>query len=151
VELGEIGRIKESDAVVMRVKVSVPPSKLPEGLKWRGIALDRYDGRVWSRSNPRRRAVTLQEGRFFKLEEFTHSRYLLSQTYFLEALSTDVVFASRKVLAVSKDVGYLQQDSSDGLYTSRHTFRNSATKRFPSSRSLTPRWLNSGPARSRRM
>lgn len=123
VELGEIGNIKESDAVVMRVKVSESPAKLPGNLKWRGIALDRYDGRAWSRGDLRRRAVTLQAGPYFKLEELTHSRKLLSQTYFLEALSTNVVFASRKALAVSRDVGFVQRDSSDSLYTSHHTLR----------------------------
>jgi hypothetical protein len=123
VELGEIGDIKESDAVVMRVKVGDSPSKLPEDLKWRGIALDHYDGRAWSRSDLRRRAVTMQEAGFYKLEEFTHSRNRLSQTFFLEALSTDVLFASRKVLAVSGDIGSVQRDSSDSLYTSHHMLR----------------------------
>lgn len=123
VELGEIGNIKESDAVVMRIKVSEPPSKLPEDLKWRGVALDHYDGRAWSRWDLRRRNVTMREAGFFKLEEFTHSRNRLSQTFFLEALSTDVVFASRKVLAVSGDIGSVQRDSSDSLYTSRHLLR----------------------------
>ncbi len=123
VELGEIGRIKESDAVVMRVKISQQPAGFPQELKWRGIALDRYDGRVWSRSDLRRRAVTQQEAGFYKVEEYSHGRTRISQTFFLEALSTDVVFAARKVLAVSRDIGFIQRDSSDGLYTLRHMLR----------------------------
>jgi transglutaminase-like putative cysteine protease len=123
VVLGELGEIKESDAVVMRVKVNEPPSKLPENLKWRGIALDHYDGRAWSRSDLNRRPVTLLEGPFYKIEEFTSGRNLLSQTFFLEALSTNVVFASRRVLAISKDIGRVARDSAENLYTSRHTQR----------------------------
>ncbi len=123
VELGEIGNIKESDAVVMRVKVNRAPAGLPRDLKWRGIALDHYDGRTWSKSDPRQDAVTLQEAGFYKLEEYSHSRWRISQTFFLEALSTNVVFASRKVLAVSKDIGFLRRDSSDSLYADRHLLR----------------------------
>ncbi|HYK90939.1 MAG TPA: DUF3488 and transglutaminase-like domain-containing protein [Acidobacteriota bacterium] len=123
VELGEIGNIKESDALVMRVRVSEPPERLPDDLKWRGIALDHYDGRAWSKSDPRRRAVILQEAGFYKVEEYSHSRPRLSETFFLEALATDVIFASRRVLAVSRDIGLVQRDSSESLYTLKHAQR----------------------------
>ena len=42
VTLGEIGTIKESDTVVMRVRLHESRSSLPSDLKWRGIALDYY-------------------------------------------------------------------------------------------------------------
>ena len=49
VRLGEIGEIKLSSAIVMRAKrVSGKPSS---GMKWRGIALDRFDGRSWHKSD----------------------------------------------------------------------------------------------------
>jgi transglutaminase-like putative cysteine protease len=119
VELGAIGTIKQSDAVVMRVRVNQPPERLPGNLKWRGMALDRYDGRSWSRSRPWGRPVQAQ-GRFYKLEESTQGTELLWQTFYMEALSTNVVFAGRKTLAVSNDLDTLQRDDSDNLYTSPH-------------------------------
>ncbi len=123
VELGQIGLIKQSDAVVMRVKVNEPPSELPADTKWRGIALDHYDGRVWSRTDLRLNPVNLRQGAYFKLEEFSDSRELLAQTFFLEALSTSVVFTSRKVLAVSRDIGLIQRDASGSLFTLDHASR----------------------------
>jgi transglutaminase-like putative cysteine protease len=119
VQLGAIGTIKQSDAVVMRVRVSQPPQRLPGNLKWRGIALDRYDGRTWSRSRPWGRPVPAQ-GRYYKLEESTQGTELLWQTFYLEALSTNVIFAGRTTLAVSNDLDTLQRDDSDNLYTSPH-------------------------------
>ncbi len=119
VELGQIGTIKESDAVVMKVRLSDPVPALTDNLKWRGIALDRYDGRSWSRSWDIRTRVA-PEREYFKLERSIQGTRLLTQTFFLEALSTDVVFASHKVLAVSSDLGFLQRDSSGSLFTNRH-------------------------------
>lgn len=121
VELGTIGTIKESQTVVMRVRVSERPEKLPPTLKWRGIALNRYDGKTWSRSNLFRVPVPVQ-GEYFKLERSVLTPNLLWQTFYLEALSTDVVFADHKVVAVSRDLRVLQRDTLDSLYTAGRTF-----------------------------
>jgi hypothetical protein len=45
VRLGDIASIKTSSRVVMRVKLDRIPAKW---LRWRGIALDSYDGRAWT-------------------------------------------------------------------------------------------------------
>jgi transglutaminase-like putative cysteine protease len=122
VELGQIGTIKQSDATVMRVKTDKPPSELPYDLKWRGLAFDYYDGRSWKRSDQIRYNPPLQ-GWYYKLADSAQGTNWIHQTFFIEALSTDVVFAMRKVLAVSKDVGFLQKDSSESLYAARHLQR----------------------------
>jgi transglutaminase-like putative cysteine protease len=119
VELGQIGRIKQSDAVVMRVKTSVPPSELPSDLKWRGLAFDYFDGRSWKRSDRTRRTIPAQ-GWYYKLENSAQGTDWINQTFFIEALSTNVVFAAHKALAVSRDVGLLQRDSTGSLYTAQH-------------------------------
>src|SRR5690348_11907195 len=49
VELGQIGEIKKSSAVVMRVETEKPIGY--DLLRWRGIALTTFDGKRWS-SNP---------------------------------------------------------------------------------------------------
>ncbi len=119
VELGQIGTIKQSDAIVMRVKTSLSPLELSTDLKWRGLAFDHYDGRSWSRSDLRRHRVPTQ-GRYYKLENYTRGTKWLHQTFFIEALSTDVIFAAHKALAVSEDVGLLLRDSTESLYTATH-------------------------------
>jgi hypothetical protein len=46
VELGQIGEIKRSSAVVMRIQVEGGPAAA-ENIHWRGIALTTFDGRRW--------------------------------------------------------------------------------------------------------
>jgi len=122
VELGQGGAIRESDAVVMKVRLGEPPARVPMTIKWRGVALDRYEGGAWTRSrHARRRAYA--EGRFFRLESSTTGTGILWQTFFVEALATDVVFAARKVLAVTGDLGWLQIDDYGGMHTAPHPLR----------------------------
>ena len=122
VELGRIGSIQQSDAVVMRVRTSLPPSRTPADLKWRGIAFDHYDGRTWKRSNPVPYPVPIQEG-YFKLEDTAYGPELMRQSFFLEALSTNVVFAAHKALAVSRETGFLARDSEENLFVRPHIQR----------------------------
>jgi protein-glutamine gamma-glutamyltransferase len=118
IELGRIGVIKRSNAVVMRVKLTKPVSELPANLKWRGLAFDYYDGRSWRRTDPRLSEAPIQ-GQFYKLETSAQGTNVLFQTFFVEALSTDVVFTAHKALAVSSDIGRLQRDPLDSLHASR--------------------------------
>jgi protein-glutamine gamma-glutamyltransferase len=122
VQLGELGNIKLSDAMVMRVRLGDGPPGVPSSLKWRGVALDHYDGSAWSRSRLGRAALVADSGLYYKLEESTYGPETLWQTYYLEALSTEVVFAGHRVLAVSREIGVLSRDQSDNLFTSRHPY-----------------------------
>jgi transglutaminase-like putative cysteine protease len=118
VELGQIGIIKQSDALVMRVRVAQSAASSPAELKWRGIALDYFDGRSWKRTDPRRRPVSTQGG-YYKLVDSAQGTEWIHQTFFVEALSTDVIFAAHKALAISRDAGELEIDVSENLYTQR--------------------------------
>jgi len=63
VRLGQIGEIKQTDTVVMHVQVE--SGQAPPDLKWRGVALARFDGKRWS--NPEQ-SLTLRhaaDGRFY--------------------------------------------------------------------------------------
>jgi transglutaminase-like putative cysteine protease len=48
VQLGDVASIKEDSRVVMRVQLSATPARF---IRWRGIALDFYDGRKWRNTN----------------------------------------------------------------------------------------------------
>ena len=50
VQLGQIGRIQQSNAVVMHVQIDGDSTGRYD-LRWRGIALENFDGQTWS--NPR--------------------------------------------------------------------------------------------------
>jgi transglutaminase-like putative cysteine protease len=49
VQLGRIGQIQQSSAVVMHIAIENDLQGAYD-LKWRGVALDNFDGRVWSNS-----------------------------------------------------------------------------------------------------
>jgi len=116
VELGSLGRIKTSDRLVMKVKADAPGFRLPSDLKWRGIALDYFDGKSWSRSRSDRSRIPTQAG-FYKLEQAAQGTDVLIQTILLQPIATDIVFGSHKVLAVSGDLGWLERDESDNIYS----------------------------------
>ena len=67
VALGEIGELKQDDAVVMRVRID--GSQTAEDLRWRGIALDEFTGRGWRKSGESRRNTKnlVSERGFFQL------------------------------------------------------------------------------------
>ena len=57
VDLGSFGDIESDRSVVMRVYLAdewLDPATLP-GLRWRGVAFDRFDGRTWSSAAAPRR------------------------------------------------------------------------------------------------
>jgi transglutaminase-like putative cysteine protease len=71
VQLGQIGRIKQSNAVVMHIELNDPgegeaevPRTLLADLKWRGVALSRFDGRLWYNPRDRSMEIASGEGRF---------------------------------------------------------------------------------------
>jgi transglutaminase-like putative cysteine protease len=106
----------------MRIKAATPPSGLPQNLKWRGLAFDYFDGRSWKNTDQHRLTVSTQ-GRYYKLENSAQGTNWLNQTFFVEALSANVIFAASRVLAVSLDVGPLQRDSAGNLYTDSHMLK----------------------------
>lgn len=122
VELGQIGSIMQSDIVVMRVKTDRKPSELPANIKWRGLAFDYYDGRSWKRTNQVHGTLPSQ-GWHYKLEDSTQGTNWINQTFFLEALSTDVLFVTYKALAISRDVGSLFRDGAENLYAPRPPYK----------------------------
>ncbi|MDR1726954.1 MAG: transglutaminaseTgpA domain-containing protein [Acidobacteriota bacterium] len=115
VELGRGDFADQSDAVVMRVRTDMPRERLPHDLKWRGLAFDHYDGRVWTLRRRAPQAVSTQ-GRFYKLEESALGSELLSQRFFVEPLPMDAVFAAHRALAVSLEVGTLRRDTAGNLF-----------------------------------
>jgi signal transduction histidine kinase len=135
VELGQVASIKKSTRVVMRVRLDRKP---PRRLRWRGIALEEYDGRAWSLFNdpdrPERRQPLNQErssaegpaadARFYRdhilnrerVERQADSRKAQSdgatveQMIVLEPLSTDTLFAAQKAFRLRAPLGTIFKD-----------------------------------------
>jgi transglutaminase-like putative cysteine protease len=122
VTLGEIGRLNQSNQLVMRVRVEGPAGAGSRGLRWRGVALDRFDGRRWMQTDRTPNYLEL-DGNLYgtggKTEDITR---LTTQTFFVEPLDTPVVFAAPRALALQGAFPYVRRDKDDGLHARPHDF-----------------------------
>jgi transglutaminase-like putative cysteine protease len=120
VTLGDIGRLNESNQLVMRVRVGAQGATRIEGLRWRGVALDRFDGRRWSQSAEANPSFPTFDGNRFLLGTTEDLGRLTTQTYFVEPIDTPVIFAAPRALAVQGAFQYLKRDRDDGLASRPH-------------------------------
>ena len=96
ITLGEIGKMKQSTAVVMRIHVEGDPSRGAD-IHWRGIVLTNFDGKRWF--TPSHDQVVLSpdsDGRY-RFAPVTLPRgdsYPLRYTVLMEPIATDAVFVA---------------------------------------------------------
>ena len=97
VELGQIGEIKKSNAVVMRIKVQGNPL-LARSMHWRGIALTTFDGRRWYSEGHEPVALTEGYDGWIAMPpgQAGDRRYSLPLEYevMLEPLASDAIFVA---------------------------------------------------------
>lgn len=151
VELGQIGEIKKSSAVVMRVETGRPIGY--QWLRWRGIALTTFDGKRWSSAaaNPQR----LQPGAdgWIHPPETAQTGSSRGQTIrytvFLEPVATDAIFVPGRLLslegnfsgAAANSFAALQRNYlvTDATETLKNPFRNFTAVRYAGISRLPPR------------
>ena len=121
VSLGDVGRLQQSDRLVMRVRVEDSQTGRTRPLRWRGVALDYFDGRGWQRTSGR---TTFEqpgnERGFFQLGTTEGLQRLTTQTFYLEAIDTPVLFAAPRVVAVQGALPFLRRDAEGALSTRPH-------------------------------
>ncbi len=136
VELGQVASIKKSPRVVMRVRLDRKP---PRYLRWRGIALENYDGRVWSVGGNRDRRPAFAQDRSstegpaadaqFNRDHIVDPAVLerqsvpprpptVEQMIVLEPLSTDTLFATQRPFRVRGPLAKVFKDKSTGALSS---------------------------------
>lgn len=121
VQLGDIGRLKRNDKIVMRVRVEIPQGILPKDLKWRGVALDYFNGRTWRRASGVREIVPNSANGFYKLDTTENPYALTTQTFYLEPLDTGVLFAAPRAAGLQSSLAPLIRDRDGALETNPHT------------------------------
>jgi len=99
VRLGEIGKLKQSDQIIMRARVENLRQNNLNSTRWRGIALDKFDGRVWSKSVEQQMIVAKEDGAF-RIGYTQSAENIVKQTIFLEPFDSAVLFAMPRPLAV---------------------------------------------------
>ena len=121
VSLGEIGRLQQSDQVVMRVRVEDAQARRHRNLRWRGVALDLFNGHEWQRSTRESAYVPANSERnFFQLGTTEGLHRLTTQTFFIEPIDTPVLFAAPRAVALQGALPYVRQDKEGALMTRRH-------------------------------
>ncbi|PYS00488.1 MAG: hypothetical protein DMG12_17740 [Acidobacteria bacterium] len=121
VQLGEIGQVKLSSAVVMHARqMSGPPFGV---LKWRGISLDTFDGHNWSKTDRRRAGVRPSPDHQSWLHPLGQSGDHVRYQILLEPLATTTLFGPHQVLAISGGVQGIEIDGDDSIYMRIQTLR----------------------------
>ena len=114
VELGTIGEVKLSSALVMRTRaIDGSPSAAP---KWRGLALDTFDGRTWSKSRRRRQVVRGSRNDQYLIQSPTGTGEQVRFEVFLEPLATPTLFGPHIIRSITGDFRGLERDNADGVY-----------------------------------
>ncbi len=116
VKLGEIGRLKQSDETVMRVRLENVQNLPPSNIYWRGIALDKFDGKSWSRSKTNRveRIIRGRNG-FFSINFTGTTKSSVKQTFYLEPTGTPVLFSLSKPVTVRGHFKALRKDGDGSI------------------------------------
>jgi len=119
VNLGDIGKILLNTSVVMRVKLDTKAENVPPDLKWRGIALDHYDGRSWlnTREGFRRISRDRRYGGILVSENRRDNEFLVQQTILLEPFSNVLFAAPQMVLLTGDDFprSFVFKDGNDSI------------------------------------
>ena len=151
VELGQIGEIKKSSAVVMRVETEKPIGY--EWLRWRGIALTTFDGKRWSSNAGKQQSLHPGAGGWIQTPEAAQKGNTFGQTIqytvFLEPVATDAIFVAGRALSLqgnfsggtATSFAAMQRNSllMDKTETLRNPFRNFAAIRYVGISRLPPR------------
>lgn len=114
VRLGEIANILQSDEIVMRIRLE--NNENVQNPRWRGVALDSFDGHVWSKSKQRNlQAVYESRKDFFVIERTARPEELTTQTVYLEPIQTPVLFALLRPIAVQGNFPVINKDAEGSL------------------------------------
>ncbi|MGH7353968.1 MAG: transglutaminaseTgpA domain-containing protein [Candidatus Rokuibacteriota bacterium] len=112
VELGSFGEIETDSTVVMRVHLPAAAGATPEALplRWRGVVLDRFDGRAWSVGRGATRVtVPRQTDSPFGVHRW-HGGPLVTQEIYLEPMGTDRIFGAPRMVRLTTRAGHIAVD-----------------------------------------
>ena len=120
VELGEIGVIKKSSMVVMRI--SVDGGQIPaRGAHWRGIALTDFDGKRWYNQPHEPTTITPDSDGWYHLASGDPrlSGVQIHYTVLLEPIASSALFVSNDVLSMR---GQFNGDAGASPFSQRRSY-----------------------------
>ena len=116
VSLGSIGRLKQNNEIVMRARLEGNSGENATRLKWRGVALDTFDNKIWSKSKGDSKMPFIKgEKDFFLIDYPSRTGNITIQTVYLEPLDTPVLFSLQRPIAVQGNIKVLKKDAENSL------------------------------------
>jgi protein-glutamine gamma-glutamyltransferase len=126
VELGRIGRIQQSNAVVMHIQI-VGDRQGAYDLKWRGVTLSMFDGRIWSnpletrpapRQGPSLFMLTHSRSPWSSLREEPETRGSNAIRYhvLMEPIGTNVFFLAPEAQILAGGYNFVTVDRAGAVY-----------------------------------
>jgi len=121
VQLGRIGQIQQSSAVVMHIEIQNDLQGAYD-LKWRGIALSAFDGRVWSNSYEQTQMRPAGDGsyRLAPLVDPRGASVVASRSIryrvLMEPLGTNVFFLAERPQSLAGNFRQVSMDAGGAVY-----------------------------------
>jgi hypothetical protein len=120
VQLGRIGQIQQSSAVVMHIQIDNDLEGAYD-LKWRGVALSQFDGKMWS--NPFAQTdLRRSPNGIFRLRTAggetapSNSRHKVHYRVLMEPIGTNVFFLADKPSGLMGEFGHISTDAGGAVY-----------------------------------
>ncbi|HEX8852539.1 MAG TPA: DUF3488 and transglutaminase-like domain-containing protein [Pyrinomonadaceae bacterium] len=123
VTLGDVGRLQKSDRLVMRVRIEEAGAGRGQNLRWRGVALDSFDGRSWRRSSNVGDLIMGNERGLFRLGTTENLSRLTTQDFFIEPIDTPVLFVAPRAVALQGALPFVRSERTSGTLTTREHAR----------------------------
>ena len=114
VRLGEIGTLLQNDQTVMRVRLEKAGKLISP--RWRGVALDYFDKRSWSKSKQWVSQPFIKtEKNVFIVDQTSRASEMVVQTVYLEPIQTPVLFALSRPVLVQGNFLQINKDAEESL------------------------------------
>lgn len=129
VRLGDVGKIKLNESVVMRVEFKKDSkSYRPESnILWRGVALDHYENQQWATTMPRAMRMKKRPGYPLNLFTVNSPENVVQQDIYMEAFDSPVIFTHGIPMTVDGNFREIQMDQG---YVLKTVDKNASPKRF---------------------
>ena len=118
VQLGRIGQIQQSNAVVMHIQIDHDLEGAYD-LKWRGVALTAFDGKVWSNPFGQHEVPRAPDGTYFLTPMRTAPASTGRRIHYrvlMEPIGTNVFFLADKAESIAGNFGRLSTDAGGAVY-----------------------------------
>jgi len=119
VQLGRIGQIQQSNAVVMHVQIDGDTSGSYD-LKWRGVSLHLFDGKTWSNPTEQSPLYRQADGRYTLGQKWEGTRFLAPKTIhyrvLMEPIGTNIFFLAARARSLGGLYRMVSTDRAGSVY-----------------------------------